>query len=89
MVLSALAEGLDPSAAERVFGYCQATITRWLTGQASTLSSSMSAYTLNYIQTLSTEGSHQHPLSAWKELEGERPHERLGSTDRRSACFAF
>src|SRR5215471_8193224 len=31
MVLSALAEGLDPSAAERVFGSCQATITRWLT----------------------------------------------------------
>jgi len=31
LVLSALAEGLDPSAAERVFGYCQATITRWLT----------------------------------------------------------
>jgi IS1 family transposase len=31
MVLSALAEGLDASAAERVFGYCQATITRWLT----------------------------------------------------------
>ncbi len=31
MVLSSLAEGLDASAAERVFGYCQATITRWLT----------------------------------------------------------
>jgi len=31
VVLSALAEGLDPSAAERVFGSCQATITRWLT----------------------------------------------------------
>ncbi len=31
MVLAALAEGLDPSAASRVFGYCQATITRWLT----------------------------------------------------------
>ena len=31
MVLSALAEGLDPSAAERVFDYRQATITRWLT----------------------------------------------------------
>ncbi|GHO80134.1 hypothetical protein KSD_79050 [Ktedonobacter sp. SOSP1-85] len=31
MVLSALAEGLDLSAAERVFGYRQATITRWLT----------------------------------------------------------
>jgi len=31
MVLSALAEGLDPSAAERVFGYLQATITTWLT----------------------------------------------------------
>ncbi len=31
MVLSALAEGLDPSAASRVFGYCQATITTWLT----------------------------------------------------------
>ena len=30
-VLSALAEGLDPSAAERVFGFRQATITRWLT----------------------------------------------------------
>jgi transposase-like protein len=30
MVLSALAEGLDPSAAERVFGYRQATITAWL-----------------------------------------------------------
>ena len=30
MVLSALAEGLDPSAAERVFGYRQATITIWL-----------------------------------------------------------
>jgi hypothetical protein len=27
----ALAEGLDASAAERVFGYCQATLTRWLT----------------------------------------------------------
>jgi hypothetical protein len=31
MVLTALAEGLDPSAAERVFGYRQATITTWLT----------------------------------------------------------
>jgi transposase-like protein len=31
MVLSALAEGLDPSAASRVFGYRQATITAWLT----------------------------------------------------------
>ena len=31
MILSALAEGLDPSAAERVFGYRQATITTWLT----------------------------------------------------------
>jgi len=31
MVLSALAEGLDPSAAERVFGYRQATISTWLT----------------------------------------------------------
>jgi transposase-like protein len=31
VVLSALAEGLDPSAAERVFGSRQATITRWLT----------------------------------------------------------
>jgi IS1 family transposase len=30
-VLSALAEGLDASAAERVFGYRQATITTWLT----------------------------------------------------------
>jgi IS1 family transposase/transposase-like protein len=31
MVLTALAEGLDPSAAERVFGYRKATITTWLT----------------------------------------------------------
>jgi len=31
MVLSALAEGLDSSAAERVFGYRQSTITTWLT----------------------------------------------------------
>jgi hypothetical protein len=31
MVLTALAEGLDTSAAERVFGYRQATITAWLT----------------------------------------------------------
>jgi IS1 family transposase len=31
MVLSALAEGLDASAAERVFGYRRATITTWLT----------------------------------------------------------
>ncbi len=30
VVLAALAEGLDPSAAERIFGYRQATITRWL-----------------------------------------------------------
>jgi IS1 family transposase/transposase-like protein len=30
MVLTGLAEGLDPSAAERVFGYRQATITTWL-----------------------------------------------------------
>jgi transposase-like protein/IS1 family transposase len=30
MVLSTLAEGLDPSAAERVFGFRQATITTWL-----------------------------------------------------------
>jgi transposase-like protein len=34
VVLSALAEGLDPSAAERVFGFRQATITRWLTHAA-------------------------------------------------------
>ena len=31
MVLAALAEGLDVSAASRVFGYHQATITTWLT----------------------------------------------------------
>jgi IS1 family transposase len=31
VVLAALAEGLDPSAAEQVFGYRQTTITRWLT----------------------------------------------------------
>jgi hypothetical protein len=31
VVLAALAEGLDASAAERVFGYRQATITSWLT----------------------------------------------------------
>lgn len=31
IVLSALAEGLDPSAAERVFGHRQTTITTWLT----------------------------------------------------------
>ena len=31
MVLTALAEGLDASAAERIFGYRQATITTWLT----------------------------------------------------------
>ena len=31
MVLTALAEGLDPSAAERVFDFRQATMTRWLT----------------------------------------------------------
>lgn len=40
MVLSALAEGLDVSAAERVFGYRHATITTWLTragGHAHTL----------------------------------------------------
>jgi transposase-like protein/IS1 family transposase len=30
VVLTALAEGLDPSAAERIFGYKQATITTWL-----------------------------------------------------------
>jgi transposase-like protein/IS1 family transposase len=30
LVLTALAEGLDPSAAERIFGYRQATITAWL-----------------------------------------------------------
>jgi transposase-like protein/IS1 family transposase len=40
VVLSALAEGLDASAAERVFGFRQATIMRWLTragGHAHTL----------------------------------------------------
>jgi transposase-like protein len=37
MVLSAIAEGLDPSAAERVFGYRQATITPGYLAQASTL----------------------------------------------------
>ena len=31
VVLTALAEGLDPSAAERVFGYRDTTITTWLT----------------------------------------------------------
>jgi hypothetical protein len=31
VVLSALAEGLNASAAERVFGYRQTTITTWLT----------------------------------------------------------
>jgi transposase-like protein len=34
VVLAALAEGLDPSAAERVFGYQQATIITWLTRAA-------------------------------------------------------
>src|SRR5215831_8354380 len=40
LVLSALAEGLDVSAAERVFGFRHATITRWLLragGHAQTL----------------------------------------------------
>jgi hypothetical protein len=40
IVLSALAEGLDPSAASRVFGFRQATITTWLSragGHAQTL----------------------------------------------------
>jgi hypothetical protein len=40
VVLSALAEGLDPSAAERVFGFRHATITTWLSragGHAQTL----------------------------------------------------
>jgi len=40
VVLSALAEGLDPSAAARVFGYRQVSITTWLTragGHAQTL----------------------------------------------------
>jgi hypothetical protein len=35
MVLTALAEGLDASAAERVFGYRQATITTWLSREGS------------------------------------------------------
>ena len=35
MVLSALAEGLDPSAAERIFGYRQTTITTWLSREGS------------------------------------------------------
>jgi transposase-like protein len=35
MVLSAIAEGLDPSAAERVFGFRQATITTWLSREGS------------------------------------------------------
>jgi transposase-like protein len=35
VVLSALAEGLDPSAAERVFGFRQATITTWLSREGS------------------------------------------------------
>ena len=34
VVLAALAEGLDPSAAERVFGYRQTTITTWLSRAA-------------------------------------------------------
>ncbi len=34
MVLPALAEGLDASAAERVFGYRQATIIHWLSRAA-------------------------------------------------------
>jgi hypothetical protein len=34
MVLAALAEGLDASAAERIFGYRQATITTWLSRAA-------------------------------------------------------
>ena len=34
VVLSALAEGLDQSAAERIFGYRQATITTWLSRAA-------------------------------------------------------
>jgi hypothetical protein len=34
MVLSALVEGLDPSAAERIFGYRQATVSTWLSRSA-------------------------------------------------------
>jgi transposase-like protein len=38
MVLTALAEGLDSSAAERIFGYRQATISTWLSRAARALS---------------------------------------------------
>ncbi len=43
VVLTALAEGLDPSAAERVFGYRQATITTWLSRAARARSDSAQA----------------------------------------------
>jgi IS1 family transposase/transposase-like protein len=76
MVLSALAEGLDASAAERVFGYRQATITTWLSraGQhAQTLHEHVFCHLqLPYLQLdeLRTRlRSHTHVLWLWLAID--------------------
>jgi len=78
VVLSALAEGFDPSAAERVFGFRQATITTWLsragehtpcTSASSFISSSHTAALRQAGLELSAElGFHIPP--AWQQLAG-------------------
>src|SRR6266702_3004254 len=84
VVLSALAEGFDPSAAERVFGFRQATITTWLSHPAS-----MAAIG-GHKNTINATGNHPSwasprspaycgPRSAGRRKRGCRPQQNLCS----------
>ncbi len=71
VVLTALAEGLDPSAARRVFGYRHATITTWLTRAGE------HAKTLHERSHLATSSSR---TSSWTNCEPDyaAPHKYCG-----------
>jgi len=76
MVLAALAEGLDPSAAERVFGSRQATITTWLS-RAGSHAQTLHEHVFNHLQLPSLQldelrtrlRSHSRVLWLWLAIE--------------------
>jgi hypothetical protein len=77
VVLAALAEGLDASAAERIFGYRQATITTWLSRAARARSDLAQALFLQPPAPARAVGRTAHPTA-------QRPTDSLAVAGHRS-----
>ena len=92
VVLSALAEGLDPSAAERVFGYRQATITSWLSRAARARIHSARALLLPPPPPAPAVRRAAHPAPLRQRgalaLAGHRPHDEAASRPPSGSPYA-